>query len=201
MVEEPSSLPNRRVTVMTRHGFLGTMLLAGSLLCGAAGCSSSEGAVADGADQALSSPTTTRQAQLNGLRGRVGQDFANVASLRDYKLVFVVHSLEGRAGKVAIRARIQKRDAAGNDFELTDEDFEGSAFERLIDEGVFDGPEVTAILVKQSDGSWAIARNPKSPVPEDEPSEAYVVGPTDIAYYDWPQLFDVPPEWLGFFEE
>ena len=91
--------------------------------------SSSEGALALSADE---------RAVLDGLRGRVTQDFAGVASLEGYKLVFQFRvgewdRLRTDGTKAFVRARIMKRSADGHDFFLTEEDFVGSAFQVAIE--------------------------------------------------------------------
>lgn len=133
-----------------------------------------------------------RKAQLEGLRGRVQQDFAGAKSLEGSKLVFVVRRLNSDTKKSVIQAHIMKRDAAGKDRELADADYQGSVYEEIIKEGMFDGPEVTAILEKGADGKWAIAKKGSG----EDALEAYVVGPTDVAYEGWDQEFGVPRAWL-----
>jgi hypothetical protein len=132
--------------------------------------------------------TPTRQAQLDALRARVTQDFKNVASLKDMKLVFVVQRYKSNASKCVLFGHIMKRDKAGKDHELTSADYKGSYYEEAIKEGFFDGPEVMSIL-KNVNGKWQIAKKGDS--------EAYVVGPTDVAYWPWPEEFGVPRAWLG----
>ena len=134
-----------------------------------------------------------RKAQLDGLRARVQQDFAGAKSLEGYKLVFVVRRLNGDTKKAAAQAHIMKRDAQGKDHELADADFAGSVYEETIAEGLFDGPEVTALLEKNADGKWSIMKKGTG----DEALEAYVVGPTDVAYEGWDQEFGIPRAWLG----
>lgn len=82
-----------------------------------------------------------------------------------------------------------KRDAQGRDHELADADYAGSAFEEEIREGFFDGPEVIAALTKV-DGKWEIRKDARG-------REAYVVGPTDLAYETWDADFDLPRRWFG----
>lgn len=133
-----------------------------------------------------------RKAQLEGLRARVQQDFAGAKSLEGSKLVFVVRRLNSDTKKAAVQAHIMKRDAAGKDHELADADFKGSVYEEIIEEGMFDGPEVTAVLEKGADGKWSIAKKGKG----DDALEGYVVGPTDVAYEGWDQEFGIPRAWL-----
>lgn len=134
-----------------------------------------------------------RRAQLDGLRARVQQDFAGAKSLEGFKLVFVVRRLNGDAKKAAAQAHIMKRDAQGKDHELGDADYRGSVYEELIAEGLFDGPEVTAVLEKNADGSWSVMKKGTG----DDALEAYVVGPTDVAYEGWDEEFGIPRAWLG----
>lgn len=133
-----------------------------------------------------------RKAQLEGLRARVQQDFAGAKSLEGHRLVFVVRRLNSDVKKAAIQAHIMKRDAAGKDHELADADYRGSVYEEIIRDGMFDGPEVTAVLEKNADGKWSIAKKGEG----DEALEGYVVGPTDVAYEGWDQEFGIPRAWL-----
>ena len=133
-----------------------------------------------------------RKAQLDGLRVRVEQDFAGAKSLEGFKLVFVVSRLNSDTKKAAVQARIMKRDAQGKDHELADADYKGSVYEELIAEGLFDGPYLTAILQKNADGKWSIMKRGTG----DEALEAYVVGPTDVAYEGWDAEFGIPRAWL-----
>jgi hypothetical protein len=133
-----------------------------------------------------------RKAQLDGLRARVQQDFAGAKSLESFKLVFVVGRLNADTKKAAVQARIMKRDAQGKDHELTDADYKGSVYEEIIAEGLFDGPEITAILEKNADGKWSIMKKGTG----EDALEAYVVGPTDVAYEGWDQEFGIPRAWL-----
>ncbi|MDB4998539.1 MAG: hypothetical protein JWM74_5971 [Myxococcaceae bacterium] len=158
------------------------------------GCASSadDASAADEADDGTSEGAVTateRQAQLNALRARVNKDFAGAASLRSSKLVFVVRRLNTDGKKAAIFAHIMKRNAAGKDAELADADYKGSAYEEAIKEGYFDGPELTAVLQKKN-GAWTIMKKGDN--------EAYVVGPTDVAYTAWDKDFGIPRAWLGF---
>jgi hypothetical protein len=133
--------------------------------------------------------TPTRQAQLDALRARVTKDFGHPASLEGKKLVFLVRRYKSDDSKAVFFAHIMKRDIkTGKDSELTSADYKGSKFEARIKEGFFDGPEVISIL-KKTDGKWATAKKGSD--------EAYVVGPTDVAYEPWDKEFGVPRAWLG----
>jgi len=174
-------------------------LMVGSSLSLAVGCAApTEGqesadapaaTVDDGSNDVVASE---RQSQLNALRARVNQDFAGATSLRGSKLVFVVRRLNANAEKAVIFARIMKRDAAGKDSELSDADFKGSVYEPEINEGFFDGPEITTVLAK-TNGKWAIMSKGAGK----DALEAYVVGPTDVAYTNWDTEYGVPRAWLG----
>lgn len=167
----------------------------------AGGCAAPAGPDAEqgpaaGASEATNESDFTsgdRRAQLDGLRARVQADFAGAKSLEGQKLVFVVRRLNGDAKKAAVQARIMKRDAEGKDRELADADYRGSVYEEIIREGLFDGPEVTAILAKGADGKWSTMKKGSG----DDALEAYVVGPTDVAYEGWDAEFGIPRAWLG----
>ncbi len=49
--------------------------------------------------------------------------------------------------------------------------------------GALDGGGTTYALLKRVSGAWTLT--------------AFVVGPTDVAYNDWPQRYGAPPELLG----
>jgi hypothetical protein len=49
--------------------------------------------------------------------------------------------------------------------------------------GVLDGGGTTYALLKRVNGAWTVT--------------AFAVGPTDVAYNDWPQRYGAPPELLG----
>lgn len=133
--------------------------------------------------------TSDAQAQLNGLRSRVAKDFPNV---RGYKLVFVVRKRQTDANRAFIQARIMKRDARGRDSELSVADLKGSVYGSDIREGLFDGPEVTAALKKNGPNNWSVMKANT----RDGALEAYVVGPTDVAWTDWGSVFSLPRTWL-----
>ncbi len=158
--------------------------------CAAAQADDDQPSVEAGAESAFTS--SDRKAQLDALRARVQTDFAGATSLRDQKLVFVVRKLTADTKHAVIFARIMKRDAAGHDSELADADYKGSVYEELIADGVFDGPEVTAALAKK-DGKWAVMKKGTGA----NAQEAFVVGPTDVAYTDWDTEFGLPRAWFG----
>lgn len=155
--------------------------------CGAGQADDDAPVVVEGASEdALTG--SERKAQLDGLRVRVEKDFANVASLRSKKLVFVVKKLTSDKSRAVIFAHILKRDARG-DAELVDADYKGSAYEKARSEGYFDGPDAVAALAKQANGSWTIMKKGDL--------EAYAVGPSDVPFVTWDEDFGVPRSWLG----
>lgn len=167
---------------MKTTNVLCTLLLALSTSIGACASDSQEALEDGSADNDL--VTSDRQTQLNVLRARVEKDFRNV---RGYKLVFVVTQREDNGSKAFIRAHIMKRDARGRDAELSDADLKGSVYRDEIAEGVFDGPNVIAALEKKGT-TWGVAKSGAN--------EAYVVGPTDVAWTDWDQRFGLPRSWI-----
>jgi hypothetical protein len=130
---------------------------------------------------------SVRQAQLNGLRTRVNKDFANVTRAGN-KLVFRVTKIRSNESLVFVQAHIIKRNASGKDVELTNADLQGSVYAEEVREGLFDGPEVTAVL-KKSGSTWSVAKKTAN-------DEAYVVGPTDLAYGEWDSFYGVPRSWM-----
>lgn len=49
--------------------------------------------------------------------------------------------------------------------------------------GVMDGSGTTYALLKRENGAWRVV--------------AFTVGPTDVAYEDWPQRYGAPPSLMG----
>jgi hypothetical protein len=134
-----------------------------------------------------------RTAVLDGLRVRVDADFANVASLRGFKLVFVVKKLESDVSRAFVSADLMKRDAHGRDAKLTDADFQGSVYEGDIKEGLFDGEHLHAALEKRN-GAWSTMK--KQSPGDDFALEAYVMGSTDAPWFAWPEEFGIPKAWI-----
>lgn len=57
----------------------------------------------------------------------------------------------------------------------------------------FAGAKSLAVLEKNADGKWSIMKKGSG----DDALEAYVVGPTDVAYEGWDREFGIPRAWLG----
>lgn len=166
-------------------GLTGILFLAG---CsgGAERANVNEGgaaaALADDAEQA---------AQLDGLRRRVAEDFAGAPSLHGYTIDLEARRMRGDRRHVVVVAHVVKRSAEGRLAELGDEDYRGSAYEEALHDGLFDGPEVTAILERHGT-TWSVVRTGEG----EAAREAYVVGPTDVAWATWDKDFGVPRDWL-----
>lgn len=181
------------------------LLLAVSLLSVpfAVGCAGEAGEDADSSGAAVSTGQTQgaeRKAILNAVHARLAKDFAGATSptLKGFKLVFDVHQLDSNATKAFFRGRVLKQDSAGKTHELTTADFKGTEFEEAIKEGFFDGPEVIAALTKKG-GTWSISTRAYGDAgAPDETLEAYMVGPTDVGWYNWAEEFGLPDSWLGF---
>lgn len=184
------------------------LLLAVSLLSVpfAVGCAGEAGEDADSSGAAVSTGQTQgaeRKAILNAVHARLAKDFAGATSptLKGFKLVFDVHQLDSNATKAFFRGRVLKQDSAGKTHELTTADFKGTELEEAIKEGFFDGPEVIAALTKKG-GTWSIATRAYGDAgAADEIQEAYVVGPTDVAWTTWDADFGIPSAWTGFSTE
>ena len=185
---------------------LRSLLFIASVATFAFGCaaSSSDDTTEDsasGSEDALTN-SPERASQLDAVRVQVNKDFAGSQALRGYKLVFVVRRLNSEGTKGTLQAHIMKRNAQGKDAELTDNDYKGSIYEEDIREGLFDGPEVTAGIEKVN-GKWQIISKQIQVEAEGtvaahtETSQAYVVGPTDVAYYTWDVDFGLKRSWLG----
>ena len=172
------------------------------------GCSApvdEEGVVGGGSSEGAIAVTGERVAILNGLRERVGSDFANVTSLKGMKIVFLFRTeagsfdrLETDGKKAFVAARIMKRDASGHDFALTDADYKGSAFEEKIKLGAFDGPNVYAALEKHDNGEWLPFYKdiPATKTEKATYEEAYSVGPTDVVFEPWAKEYGLPAAWF-----
>jgi hypothetical protein len=171
------------------------LIVLSAVLC-LAGCASQSepeptDVTAGASEDALTSQSRT--AILDGLRVRVTKDFANAPALRHYKLVFVVRHLSSNATQAFVLADIMKRDAAGNDHELVDADYNGSVYEADIKDGLFDGPSVSAALEEKA-GSWSVITKGTGK----DFAEAYAVGPTDVPWVSWDQEFGIPSSLLPF---
>jgi hypothetical protein len=187
---------------MSHHSLIRFTTYALFVALNAVGCASqdqSTGAPDDGvgaAEDDITTGSSEQPAILNGLRARVGQDFAKAATMKGMKIVFIVKSEGGDVqddGKSAyVSAVFVKRNAAGKDARLTAADYKGSAFQGAVDNQAFDcrldSPRVQAVLKKQKDGSYKVAKVGDR--------EAYSVCPTDFPFEDWSKTFDVPPEWI-----
>lgn len=62
-------------------------------------------------------------------------------------------------------------------------DIEKTHYAEQAKEGLFDGPNVNALLQRKGD-AWTVV--------------AFDVGSTDVAWAAWPQKFRAPPEVMGF---
>ena len=173
---------------MTFQTMCSGCLLVLSLAAAGVGCAAPTDAPGAGEtdDQVVTRRETTA-ARFAGLEARVNKDFAGVASLRGQELVFILHKDKSNATKTFIQGRIIKW-AKSVGRELEDVDFKGSAYEAAIADGVFDGPELSAVLERKADGTWEIMKNGDQ--------EAYVVGPTDTPFEAWDREFGIPHEWL-----
>jgi hypothetical protein len=149
------------------------------------GCAadSSEGPAQEAEGDAVDNDVTSspRQDQLNGLRVRVAKDFTNV---RGVKLVFSGVRIKSQGNITFIQARIMKRDAQGRTMELSNADLDGSVYASEIRDGLFDGPNVIAAL-KKTGTTWSV-------ITKGRDDEAYVVGPTDVAWTEWESQYGVP---------
>jgi hypothetical protein len=148
------------------------------------------------AEDALTAGPNQQKAILEGLRVRVSRDFANVASLKNHKIVFIVRTEGGRlktnGSKSFVRAVFVKRGSDGTDARLSAADYKKSTFEDAIEFGAFDcplsSPQVNAVLKKGDDGKWR--------VDSAGGSEGYSVCPTDVAFLNWDKQFDIPRKWV-----
>jgi hypothetical protein len=65
-------------------------------------------------------------------------------------------------------------------------DWSQTSFASAHANGVLDGNGTTYALLKRENGQWRVVE--------------HVIGPTDVAYIDWPARHGAPPELLGLAE-
>jgi len=65
-------------------------------------------------------------------------------------------------------------------------DWSQTSFASAHANGVLDGNGTTYALLKRENGQWQVVE--------------HVIGPTDVAYIDWPARHGAPPELLGLAE-
>lgn len=164
----------------------GSLVVSTLLTATVAGCASEDPAEAN--NGASDSDVTSRTAQVNALRVRVQKDFSAAPSLKGYKLVFVVTEYQGDATRVFMRGRIQKRDSAGRDSALTEQNIKESVYGARIDDIRFQGDVFTVALEKKA-GTWSIMRKGAK--------EAYLIPGTPAEYGYWNADFGIPNAWMG----
>lgn len=86
-------------------------------------------------------------------------------------VVFVVRLLRVKDGWAFVHAEPQRKGGKPIDFRKIPD------YKELIDQGIFDGPALTALL-HQEKGVWK--------------TKAFIIGPTDVAWADWPERFHAP---------
>ncbi|BBF69660.1 hypothetical protein [Sphingomonas bisphenolicum] len=104
-----------------------------------------------------------RRVLLDALRPAIERDLGQ-------KVQFVVRTLR-RQDRWAF-AHVVPQTRAGGAI-----DFRKTRHAERVREGIFDGPDVYALL-EQKDGRWMVRE--------------FVVGPTDVAYAAWPDEFGAP---------
>jgi hypothetical protein len=105
-----------------------------------------------------------RRRLLDTLRPQVQRD------LGDQPVQFMVDRLRLQGDWAFYSGRIQRPDGAAIDFSRT-------RYAGALREGVFDGPGMFALL-RRVDGGWRVV--------------TFVIGPTDVAYLDWPAAYGAP---------
>lgn len=109
-----------------------------------------------------------RPVVLNALRPTIVADLGQ-------PVMFVVQTLKIQGDWVFVVARPQRPDGREIDFRRT-------RHRDRIEEGVFDGPTLYA-LMQRRDQRWSVVD--------------FAIGPTDVFYAGWPEEFGAPPEMLG----
>lgn len=62
-------------------------------------------------------------------------------------------------------------------------DFSQTKYAEHAEAGVLDGEGLTYALLQRQNGEWSV--------------KAFVVGPSDVAWIDWPQRYGAPPALMG----
>lgn len=101
--------------------------------------------------------STLRKDVLNALRPHVEKDLGQ-------KVVFMVSQLRVYQGWALVFARPVRPDLKPIDFKKTH-------YKELIDQGVFDGDSLYALLKQDSKKKWVM--------------KTFVIGPTDVAWSGW----------------
>lgn len=181
-----------------RNALLAVSLLSLSVAAGCAASATSDDAASGGSAVTIGTQGPERSALITAVHARLDKDFAKATSLRGYSLVFDVHQLDSNATKAFFRGRLLKKDAAGKTHELTTADYAGTPYAEYIAEGLFDGPEVIAALTK-TNGKWAIATHAieGGDGGAADVDEAFAVGPTDVPWVGWDELYGLQTSWLG----
>lgn len=117
-------------------------------------------AVASVGQSTLQKPAASSQLRkdiLNALRPHVEKDLGQ-------KVVFMVSQLRVYQGWALVFARPVRPDLKPIDFKKTH-------YKELIDQGVFDGDSLYALLKQDSKKKWVM--------------KTFVIGPTDVAWSGW----------------
>jgi len=105
-----------------------------------------------------------RRQLLDSLRPQVQRD------LGGQPVQFMVDRLRLQGDWAFYSGSIQRPDGGAIDFSRT-------RYAGALREGVFDGPGMFALL-RRVDGGWRVV--------------TFVIGPTDVAYLDWPAAYGAP---------
>lgn len=109
-----------------------------------------------------------RPVLLNALRPAIVADLGQ-------SVKFVVATLRTQGDWAYVVARPQRPDGREIDFRAT-------RYREVIDQGVFDGPTLYA-LMQRREQRWTVVD--------------FVIGPTDVAWAGWPDEFGAPTALLG----
>lgn len=88
---------------------------------------------------------------------------------------FVVHALRREKNYAFFSGQVKNK--LGDDI-----DFRKTSYRQLVIEGLFDG-DATYALLKKVNGKWKVI--------------TYVIGPTDVAWSDWPDKYGVSMKLCG----
>jgi hypothetical protein len=120
-----------------------------------------------GAPQAISDEA--REAALAVLTPVISQSIGQPVSLN-----VTSFNIDGEAAWVVAQPRTSDGGAI---------DWSATSYATQAREGVLDGDGTTYALLKRENGQWRVVE--------------HVIGPTDVAWYEWPSRHDVSPELLG----
>src|SRR5688572_4218911 len=121
------------------------------------------------AGQAIQAPDPERDAMVDALSAQAGVEIGLPVTFE-----VTTKTVEGDWGWLV--AQPWTRDGAQIDWSTT-------RYAQRAADGVLDGGGTTYALLRKQNGTWSVV--------------AFAVGPTDVAYADWPQRYGAPASVMG----